>query len=226
MVGSSRRRTLRRQRAHGGAAHRPTQPAIGINIVDRLPPELLAEIHSHLGDVDFLKRLAFASICGPSGHLLKPEAPCLVLAGAEEAKAGVFSLAARRAFAVRAPDPAMRGHVVVGSSGGWLVTAEASGALHMANPVTGAQADLPAITTGSIPFLGGGGNWRFCLDVNAFRRIQFGGASPPEENDDAWWGHIPPMTYTLTARMTAVAMAAASSSTGTSWQRRTGGSWL
>ncbi|CAN6234319.1 unnamed protein product [Urochloa humidicola] len=161
MVGSSRRRTLRRRRADAAAARRPPQPALDdvrINIVDHLPPELLAEIHSHLGDgdADFLKRLAFASVCGASGHLLKPEAPCLILAGAaggaeEEAKASVFSLAAGRAAAVRAPDPAMRGHVVVGSSGGWLVTADARGTLRMANPVTGAQGDLPAITTGRAP---------------------------------------------------------------------------
>ncbi|CAL5033717.1 unnamed protein product [Urochloa decumbens] len=181
MVGSSRRRTLRRRRANGGVTRRSTQPAPGMDIVDRLPPELLTEIHSHLGDADFLKRLAFASVCGASGHMFKQEAPCLVLAGAdgadhEEAKARVFSLAARRAAAVRAPDPAMRGHVVVGSSGGWLVTADAMGTLRMVNPVTGAQADLPAITTGSIPFLAGGGNWRFCLDVDAFRRIRSGGA--------------------------------------------------
>ncbi|CAL5035699.1 unnamed protein product [Urochloa decumbens] len=123
MVGSSRRSTLRRRRANGGVIRRLTQPAPGIDIVDRLPPELLTEIHSHLGDADFLKRLAFASVCGASGHMFKQEAPCLVLAGAdgadhEEAKARVFSLASRRAAAVRAPDPAMRGHVVVGSSGG------------------------------------------------------------------------------------------------------------
>ncbi|OEL33251.1 hypothetical protein BAE44_0005730 [Dichanthelium oligosanthes] len=66
----------------------------------------------------------------------------------------------------------MRGNVVVlGSSGGWLFTADARGQLRMANPITGDQADLPAITT--IPFL----RWKesarsFLVDLEPFLQMR------------------------------------------------------
>ncbi|XP_039771770.1 uncharacterized protein LOC120639916 [Panicum virgatum] len=87
----------------------------------------------------------------------------------------------------------MRGRVIIGSTGGWLVTADEQGALRMANPATGEHADLPAITT--IPFLRSlWGRW-FCLDVAPFLQIRFGGPPPPEDKD---WGPKP-RTSTLTA---------------------------
>ncbi|CAL5039049.1 unnamed protein product [Urochloa decumbens] len=69
-------------------------------------------------------------------------------------------------------DLAMRGGgVVIGSSDGWLVTADDRGALRMANPATGSHADLSPITT--LPFLSSScsGNW-FCLDVHSFLQIR------------------------------------------------------
>ncbi|RLM74752.1 uncharacterized protein C2845_PM15G01240 [Panicum miliaceum] len=111
--------------------------------------------------------------------MLRPEPPCLFLPGETEEKATVL---------------AMLGHVVIGSNDGWLVTADEQGGLRMANPATGARADLPAITT--IPFLNlVGGRW-FCLDVEPFVQIRFGGPPPPEDKD---WGTIPRRTSTLTA---------------------------
>ncbi|KAL6650320.1 hypothetical protein ACP70R_009245 [Stipagrostis hirtigluma subsp. patula] len=136
-------------------------------ILDRLPPELLAEVHSRL---PFLKRLAFAMAYAAPGRLMRPEAPWLVLPGEGEERATLFSLADGVAATVRASDPAMRGHVVLGSQGGWLVTADEHGALRMANPATGAQADLPAIA--AIPlFLRTG--FYFTLDARAFMRGSF-----------------------------------------------------
>ncbi|KAG2570626.1 uncharacterized protein LOC120639900 [Panicum virgatum] len=88
----------------------------------------------------------------------------------------------------------MLGHVVIGSNGGWLVTADEQGGLRMANPATGERADLPAITT--IPFLNLVGRRWFFLDVEPFVQIRFGGPPPPE---DKHWGPHPPRTYTLTA---------------------------
>ncbi|KAL6650322.1 hypothetical protein ACP70R_009247 [Stipagrostis hirtigluma subsp. patula] len=198
MVSSLRLRRLQKQQARA-AARRASRlrraeqlvPDLDVRVlVDRLPAELLADIHRGL---PFLQRLAFASICGVAGRLLKPEAPWLVLPGDVEGKATLFSLADREAATVRTSGPAMRGHVVVGSSGGWLVTADARGALRMANPVTGAQADLPAMAT--IPmFLRS--DYCFCLDAQAFVQLRFGGPPPP---DDKVWGPIPPRTYSLSA---------------------------
>jgi hypothetical protein len=61
------------------------------------------------------------------------------------------------------------------------VTIDERGALRMANPVTGAHADLPAIAT--VPFLHpvSDGGW-FCLDVNPFLQSHFGGLPPPPEH--------------------------------------------
>ncbi|GJN38422.1 hypothetical protein PR202_gb27459 [Eleusine coracana subsp. coracana] len=66
----------------------------------------------------------------------------------------------------------MRHHLVLGSSGGWIVTADLQGGLHMANPVTSKQAALPHIAVGTIPFSNDSNN--FVLDMGAFERIRFG----------------------------------------------------
>ncbi|CAL4941914.1 unnamed protein product [Urochloa decumbens] len=175
----------------------PARGCSRATFLDRLPPELLAEIHGRLGFVD---RLALAASCAARSRLaLKPEAPCLVLPGAFADRITVFSLADHHAAAARATDPAMRDHVVLGSSSstaaGWLVTADAQGDLRMANPVTGEQADLPAITT--IPFirpLGGA----FCLCMGPFADVRFRGEAPSADGtfDGAWWGGRATFTHT------------------------------
>ena len=113
-----------------------------------LSPDMLANIH---GRLSFLDRLAFASVFRESRHAFKPEAPWLVLPGETPETATLYSLTDRRAVAARAPDPALRGHAVLGSSRGWLATADAQGRMSLVNPVTGDQRALPAITT--IPYL-------------------------------------------------------------------------
>jgi hypothetical protein len=168
-----------------------------ITFIDRLPPDLLAEIHGRLG---FIDRLAFAAACGArSRRTLKPEAPCLVFPGVAPQRVTVFPLTDPLAAAgAAAADPAMRDYVVLGSSAGCLVTADARGALWMANPVTGEQSELPAITT--IPFLrplhhGG----TFCLDLGRFAEARFGCQSQTADGNHggAWWGGR--ATFTETA---------------------------
>ncbi|KAF0891630.1 hypothetical protein E2562_010614 [Oryza meyeriana var. granulata] len=86
----------------------------------------------------------------------------------------VFSLADRRAATVRAPDPAMRDHFIIGSSGGSLVTADKRGRMRIANPVTGEQGELPAITT--IPFVNATpGGHHFVLDLQPLVQIRYRG---------------------------------------------------
>ncbi|CAN6305140.1 unnamed protein product [Urochloa humidicola] len=149
------------------------------SLLDRLPAEVLAEIHGRLGFVD---RLALAGACNARSRLaLKAEAPCLVLPSTAPERITVA--------AARATDPAMRGHAVLGSSSaaGWLVTADARGDMRMANPVTGEQADLPAITT--IPFLRPLGG-AFCLSMGPFAEIRFRGETPTADGTfgGIWWG--------------------------------------
>uniref|UniRef100_A0A0D3FSE8 KIB1-4 beta-propeller domain-containing protein n=1 Tax=Oryza barthii TaxID=65489 RepID=A0A0D3FSE8_9ORYZ len=66
----------------------------------------------------------------------------------------------------------MRGHVIIGSSGGWLVTADERGRMRLANPVTGEQGDLPAITT--IPFVNDTppGGEHFVIDMDPMQKFR------------------------------------------------------
>ncbi|KAK1653697.1 hypothetical protein QYE76_071502 [Lolium multiflorum] len=109
-----------------------------------LSPDMLANIHGRLSCLD---RIAFASVFRKSRDAFKPEAPWLVLPGDTLESATVLSLADRCVPAERSPSPAMRGHGLIGSSRGWLVTADERGRMSLANPVTGEQRALPAITT-------------------------------------------------------------------------------
>jgi len=190
-MASSRRRRDQRQRQRHRAAEAARRHEIVKAVVKLLPAELHAEIHCRL---DFRRRLAFASICVATGHMLRPEPPCLFLPSETEEKATVLSVVEGSTASVGTMDLAMLDHVVVGSNGGWLITADEQGGLRMANPATGARADLPAITT--IPFLNFVGRRWFFLDVEPFVQIRFGGPPPPE---DKHWGPHPPRTYTLTA---------------------------
>ncbi|CAL5033715.1 unnamed protein product [Urochloa decumbens] len=223
MTGSSRRRRDQRHRQRHRAAEAARRDAIVKAVVERLPAELHADIHRRL---PFLRRLAFASVCTATGHMLRPEAPWLLLPGAAtkekkkatnedsdeeepeeetatppvtagEEKSTVLSMAEGGSEApLRTPGLALADRVIIGSTDGWLVTADDRGALRMANPATFAEAPLPAITT--IPFLSstGGGSW-FVVDVEPFVRVRFGGAPPPVDDED--WGASLPRTYTLTA---------------------------
>ncbi|CAN6227311.1 unnamed protein product [Urochloa humidicola] len=130
----------------GGSQDRPST-----SITD-LPPELVAQIQRRIHLAERLN-LALAGCGRRDGSSTWEEAPCLIYPTGETAETATFiSLANCQVAIARAPDPAMRGHVVLGSSGGWLVTADLQGALRMANLVTGEQADLPPITAGTIPF--------------------------------------------------------------------------
>lgn len=108
--------------------------------------DVLANIHDRL---PFLDRLAFASVFGETCYdVFQPGPPCLLLPGKTPETARLFSLAdGRAASAARVPDPAMRGHVVLGSNRGWIATADESGQIYLANPTTGAQHALPHIAT-------------------------------------------------------------------------------
>jgi hypothetical protein len=108
----------------------------------KLSPDMLANIHGRLSILD---RLAFASVFRKSCEAL--EAPWLILPGKTPGKATLFSLVDQRSFAVHAPEPALRGHAVIGSSHGWLATADGWGRMSLVNPVSGEQRALPAITT-------------------------------------------------------------------------------
>jgi hypothetical protein len=67
--------------------------------------------------------------------------------------------------------PMMHSRVIIGSSAGWLVTANHWEAqLHLLNPFIGVQAELPALTT--VPYLYTAPRKKFMFD-HAYDLIQF-----------------------------------------------------
>ncbi|TVU07047.1 hypothetical protein EJB05_47086, partial [Eragrostis curvula] len=203
MAGSRSRQQLKRQRGRT-ADDRDLRPAkrtpdvVRVNFVRLLPQDLLAKIH---GRLTFLDRLAFAVVCSAAGHPMNLEdtpTPWIVFPGKTKEKATFFSLADSRAAAARTSDLGMRGHIVLGSSFGWLATADEFGGLQIVNPVTGQHTRLPDIAT--IPFLDyslayskKGGH--YCLNTELFHRTRYGGLPVPI---DEHYGSMMPQTSTLT----------------------------
>ncbi|KAM3193885.1 hypothetical protein ACQJBY_070497 [Aegilops geniculata] len=167
-------------RSKGAAAARKAiAPKVDADVPRHWPsllPELLADIHDRLG---FLDRIAFAAVFAAScddDDVFKPSAPWLLLPSKNEenpAAATLFSVADRRAATVRAPYPALRDdHLVLGSSRGWLATADDRGQIYLVNPATGEQHALPDITTMGVflhtPYEG------FIMNIWRFMAIRFG----------------------------------------------------
>ncbi|KAL6615079.1 hypothetical protein ACP70R_037349 [Stipagrostis hirtigluma subsp. patula] len=73
------------------------------------------------------------------------QGPYLVYSSADRdpGAATLHNLSTGRRFHAALPDPPFRTRYVVGSSRGWLVTADERSSLHLLNPVTGAQVALP-----------------------------------------------------------------------------------
>ncbi|XP_020200319.1 uncharacterized protein [Aegilops tauschii subsp. strangulata] len=122
---------------HAEAEEEPEPAGAGVS----LSPDVLANIHARLA---FPERLAFAAVFRAERHAFRPEAPYLLLPGRTPDIGTLYSVADRRAAAVRSP-----AHAFIGSSRGWLVTINTAAAatLRLINPVTGEQRGLPAITT-------------------------------------------------------------------------------
>ncbi|GJN38418.1 hypothetical protein PR202_gb27455 [Eleusine coracana subsp. coracana] len=199
MAGSRRRRQLKKQREQAAAARQCTNAAdaIRVNFVERLPQELLAKIHGHF---TLLDRLAFAAVCKMAGHPLTKSdtaTPWLVFPGETEEKATFFSLAECRAVSARTSDLGTRGHVVLGSSSGWLATADDQAGIHIVDPFTGEHAALPDIKT--VPFIRSSSsskNWVvFHMDTAPFLKYRYGGAGRPPTNKSV----VMPVSRSLTA---------------------------
>uniref|UniRef100_K3Y146 F-box domain-containing protein n=1 Tax=Setaria italica TaxID=4555 RepID=K3Y146_SETIT len=131
-----------------------------------LPRDLLESVLARLPVPD---RLRFPAVCtawqsaaatGASGSNA-PLSPWLMLP---------FNPTARGR--PRRPTPsgtAVSEHVCVGSSpDGWLITADASSELHLLNPVTGAQVQLPSVAT--LPFVDATRGADGCVESYSLRR--------------------------------------------------------
>lgn len=143
-----------------------------------LLPELPANIHDRL---EFIDRIAFAAVFAAScgGHdVFKPSVPWLLLPGRNDETVELFSVANRRGAAVRASGPALRGHFVLGSSRGWLATADDRGQIYLVNPATGEQHALPHIATMGVFNDRSCPNDWFAVRLLSFLTIRYGRGPP------------------------------------------------
>lgn len=85
------------------------------------------------------------------GIYRRPQTPCLLYttAAAGPRAAELFNLADKKAYRARLPDPPIGERDIVGSSHGWLVTADTRSELHLLNPATGEQVALPSVAPSS-----------------------------------------------------------------------------
>ncbi|TVU21364.1 hypothetical protein EJB05_30994 [Eragrostis curvula] len=90
------------------------------------------------GRVSYLAVRRFR-LCSPN------QSPYLVYSSGDRDSntATLHNLATNKPYHFSLPDPPFRSRYIVGSSQGWLVTADEQSNLHLLNPITGAQVSLP-----------------------------------------------------------------------------------
>uniref|UniRef100_A0ACD5TSB1 Uncharacterized protein n=1 Tax=Avena sativa TaxID=4498 RepID=A0ACD5TSB1_AVESA len=122
----------------------------------KLPSDVLTTV---LGELEFPDLFRAADVCTSwratartlrrLGIYCRPQTPCLLYttAAAGPRAAELFSLADKKVYRARLPDPPIGERNIVGSSHGWLVTADARSELHLLNPATGEQVALPSVAT-------------------------------------------------------------------------------
>uniref|UniRef100_A0ACD5ZTR0 Uncharacterized protein n=1 Tax=Avena sativa TaxID=4498 RepID=A0ACD5ZTR0_AVESA len=116
-----------------------------------LPADILRSILELLQCLDHLRvaavctawRRASSEVCRIS------QTPCLLYCTevAGPSAVGMYSLSEQREYTITLSDPPMAGRFLIGSSHGWLVTADEKSDLLLLNPITKEQMRLPPVTT-------------------------------------------------------------------------------
>ncbi|CAN6363194.1 unnamed protein product [Urochloa humidicola] len=131
-------------------------PAIVGGESPELPVDILVDIISLLEIPDLMRA---GSVCSSwhaactsvrsLGVYTSPRTPCLLYTSESDADnvACLYSLAEKRVYKLTLPEPPIRNRYLIGSTYGWLVTADDMSELHMVNPITGQQFALPSVTT-------------------------------------------------------------------------------
>ena len=122
-----------------------------------LPPEILMDIFALLEVPDFLRagsvcsswRAATPACASDRGQYRQQQTPCLLYTSesAGSKAAGLYSLAEKKAYTLTLPDPPICTRDIIGSSYGWIITADERCELHLVNPITGEQIALPSVST-------------------------------------------------------------------------------
>lgn len=121
-----------------------------------LPHDILMDIFGLLEIPDLVRagsvctswHAAYTSLC-TTEHCKLQQTPCLLYTS-ESAGAramGLYSLAEKKAYTLTLPDPPIQSREILGSSYGWIITADERSELQLVNPITGDQIALPSVTT-------------------------------------------------------------------------------
>ncbi|XP_044970940.1 probable F-box protein At4g22165 [Hordeum vulgare subsp. vulgare] len=134
----------------------PPHMEIEVGGSPELPHELLVDIFALLEIPDLKRassvcsswRSAYTSLCN-LGLYKRPQTPCLLYTSesAGESVAFLYSLAEKRSYKLTLPDPPMHTRYLIGSTNGWLVTADERSEMHLLNPITCQQIALPSVIT-------------------------------------------------------------------------------
>ncbi|XP_044360453.1 uncharacterized protein [Triticum aestivum] len=135
----------------------PMETETVVRNLPELPQDVLMDIFSLLEIPDLMRaasvssswRSTYTSLCSQLKLYKRPQTPCLLYTSesAGENVACLYSLAEKRVYILTLPDPPIRSRYLIGSSHGWLVTADDKSELHLINPVTGQQIALPSVVT-------------------------------------------------------------------------------
>ncbi|RLM68935.1 uncharacterized protein C2845_PM17G11860 [Panicum miliaceum] len=121
-----------------------------------LPVDILMDIFELLEIPDTLRAGSACSSWNAAytslrslGLYRRPQTPCLLYTSESDADnvACLYNLAEDRVYRLMIPEPAIHSRYLIGSSNGWLVTADERSELHMVNPITGEQIALPPVAT-------------------------------------------------------------------------------
>ena len=121
-----------------------------------LPQDVLMSIFAHLEIPDLMRassvcsswRSAYSSLRNLEQYQQR-QTPCLLYTSesAGESVACLYSLLEKRSYKLTLPEPPIRSRYLIGSSNGWLVTADERSEMHILNPITCEQIALPSVIT-------------------------------------------------------------------------------
>ncbi|XP_047087215.1 probable F-box protein At4g22165 [Lolium rigidum] len=144
------KKSLERKHIH------PAHLEIEVGKLPELPQDVLMDIFALLEIPDLMRassicsswRSIHTSLCS-LGLYKRPQTPCLFYTSesAGESVGFLYSLAEKRSYKLTLPEPPIRTRYLIGSSNGWLVTADERSEMHLLNPITCEQIALPSVIT-------------------------------------------------------------------------------
>ncbi|XP_044953725.1 F-box protein At5g25290-like [Hordeum vulgare subsp. vulgare] len=144
------KKVLREEHIHGPLTE------VAVAGLPELPQDVLVSIFAHLEIPDLMRacsvcsswRSAYSSL-RKLGQYQRRQTPCLLYTSesAGESVACLYSLLEKRSYKLTLPEPPIRSRYLIGSSNGWLITADERSEMHILNPITCEQIALPPVST-------------------------------------------------------------------------------